>query len=69
MKTIEVTGCHDCPFFNNEVCNLGAGGVVNEWKTDTMPTKCPLREDSFLIATPNLSKSAINKLQHLRKNS
>ena len=42
IKVIHVKGCHDCPFHNNEWCNLGAGNIVNEWRAETYGVKCPL---------------------------
>ena len=39
---LKVNGCHDCPFFNNEYCNVGGGNVVNEWREKTYGAKCPL---------------------------
>ena len=55
-KLIHVKGCHDCPFHNNEWCNLGAGNVVNEWRAETYGAKCPL----VIVGNITVSNNNVN---------
>ena len=46
LKTIKITSCADCPFFNNEYCNLSAGFILNYFRRETLPENCPLIENT-----------------------
>lgn len=49
--TIEVTGCHDCPFEDGTfgMCNL-VDKLVSEWIfSKTMYPSCPLQTQSITI--------------------
>lgn len=66
MKTIKVKNCHDCPFQNNDnesgtMCNLVEETDINSYSIEekdmpnyndfeTVPDKCPLKEDDYNIS-------------------
>ena len=49
LKTIKITSCADCPFFNNEYCNLSAGFILNYFRRETLPENCPLIENTVEV--------------------
>ena len=53
---LKVNGCHDCPFFSNDYCNLGGGNVVNEWREKTYGAKCPL----VIVSNITVSNNNVN---------
>lgn len=65
MKQHKIKGCHDCPCYGDEYCQLAIWMMVrnidrgdckttfrlNEWRAETMPNDCPLKSYGSITLT------------------